>query len=54
MEVPFGGSAQLWLPLAPVSVMNDRTNPLFSDIQDASCLLSAGTYKVCYELTEPL
>lgn len=54
VEVPFGGSAQLWLPLAPVSVMNDRTNPLFSDIQDASCLLSAGTYKVCYELTEPL
>lgn len=54
VEVPFGGSAQLWLPLAPASVMNDRTNPMFSDIQDGSCLLSAGTYKVCYELTEPL
>ncbi len=54
VEVPFGGSAKLWLPLAPASVMNDRTNPMFSNIQDGSCLLSAGTYKVCYELTEPL
>lgn len=54
VEVPFGGSAQLWLPMAPASVMNDRTNPMFSNIQDGSCLLSAGTYKVCYELTEPL
>lgn len=54
VEVPFGGSAQLWLPLAPAPVMNDRTNPMFSNIQDGSCLLSAGTYKVCYELTKPL
>ncbi len=54
VEVPFGGSAKLCLPLAPASVMNDRTNPMFSNIQDGSCLLSAGTYKVCYELTKPL
>ncbi len=54
VEVPFGGSAELRLPLAPVSVMDDGTNPMFSKFRDGACLLSAGTYKVCYELTKSL
>ncbi|MDE6990568.1 MAG: hypothetical protein K2P42_07920, partial [Lachnospiraceae bacterium] len=54
VEVPFGGSAELRLPLASVSVMDDGTNPMFSNIRDGACLLSAGTYKACYELTKSL
>lgn len=54
VEVPFGGSAELRLPLAPASVTDDRTNPIFSNIQNGVCLLDAGTYKVSYELTNPL
>lgn len=54
VEVPFGGSAQLKLPLAPESVYADKKNPMFSNVCGGVCMLEAGRYFVRYELTEPL
>ena len=38
--------------MAPASVMDDRVNTMFSNTRDGVCFLSAGTYKVCHELTK--
>lgn len=53
VEVPFGGSAQLKLPLAPKTVTEDHDNPMFSNVRDGICILEAGHYFVRYELTKP-
>lgn len=52
VSVPFGGTAELHLPLAPESVMQEKSNPMFGDVRDVVCVLEAGDYSVAYELTQ--
>ena len=54
VEVPFGGSAVLYLPLAPQEIYEDRTNPMFAEVRDNACYLQPGRYTVSYRLAEPL
>lgn len=54
VKVPFGGKAELHLPLAPESVMQEKGNPMFADVRGGVCMLKAGTYRVSYELTRSL
>ena len=54
VEVPFGGSALLHLPLAPQEVYGDKTNPMFADVKEGGCYLEPGRYTVSYRLSEPL
>ena len=54
VEVPFGGSALLHLPLAPQEVYEDTTNPMFADVKEGVCHLEPGRYTVSYRLSEPL
>lgn len=54
VQVPFGCSARLQLPLAGEEVYKDHTNPMFDQTEDQVCCLSAGEYMVSYELTKPL
>lgn len=54
VSVPFGGKAELHLPLASESVMQEKSNPMFADVQDRVCILEAGAYRVSYELTQSL
>ncbi|MDE5931333.1 MAG: alpha-L-rhamnosidase, partial [Lachnospiraceae bacterium] len=54
VQVPFGAEAALELPLAKQETYEDRENPVFADVRDGMCLLTAGTYHVIYETAEPL
>lgn len=54
VSVPFGGMAKLHLPLAPESVMQEKENPMFRNVQDGACILEAGDYSVSYELMQTL
>lgn len=54
VEVPFGGSAVLYLPLASQEIYEDRTNPMFAEVRDGVCYLQPGRYTVSYRLSEPL
>ena len=54
VTVPFNCSALLTLPQAPQEIYEDRTNPMFADVQEGVCHLHAGTYTVSYQLVEPL
>ena len=50
VSVPFGGKAELYLPLAPKSVMEEKDNPMFGNVQEGVCMLEAGEYSVSYQL----
>lgn len=51
ISVPFDCSAELRLPFAPSDVYADKTNPLFANVQNEICFISAGSYEVSYETT---
>ena len=52
VTVPFGCSATLKLPMARQQNYEDRSNPLFADVQDGVCHLGPGTYCVAYETAQ--
>lgn len=54
VTVPFGGRAEVVLPLAPESVYEDKENPLFEDVENGICRVKAGEYEVAYEASQPL
>lgn len=54
VSVPFGAKAELHLPLAPKSVMEEKGNPMFGDVQEGVCMLEAGEYSVSYRLIRSL
>ena len=54
VTVPFGGRAEVVLPLAPESVYEDKENPLFEDVENGICRVKAGEYEVTYEASQPL
>lgn len=54
VSVPFGAVAELYLPFAPESVMQEEANPMFRDVRDGVCILETGNYSVDYELTQSL
>ena len=54
VSIPFGGMAELHLPYAPESVMQENGNPMFRNVRDGVCILEAGDYSVAYELTQSL
>lgn len=54
VEIPFNCEARLTLPLAPESVYEDKTNPMFTRVENGECILTAGSYCVTYETTKPL
>ena len=49
VQVPFGCQALLVLPFAKPETFEDHENPIFADVRDGMCLLTAGTYHVVYE-----
>lgn len=53
VQVPFGCQAALVLPLARPETYEDGGNPMFADVRDGVCMLSAGVYETEYETTEP-
>lgn len=54
VSVPFGGNAELHLPLAPESVTEEKGNPMFMNVQGGACILEPGTYGVSYKLVQSL
>lgn len=54
VSVPFGGKAELHLPLAPEAVMKEKGNPMFGNVQEGVCMLEAGSYSVSYQLTRSM
>lgn len=52
--VPFGGQAELRLPLAPDVVLAHKDNPMIANVQDGICILEAGHYQIEYHLTKSL
>lgn len=54
VEIPFNCEARLTLPLAPESVYEDKTNLMFTRVENGECILTAGSYCVTYETTKPL
>ncbi len=54
VSVPFGCSAVLQLPLAGEEVYRENDNPMFAEVRDGKCYLTAGEYQVSYHLTESL
>ncbi len=54
VQVPFGCQARLVLPYARPETFTDCQNPMFADVQDGICILTAGVYETVYETTEPL
>ncbi len=54
VTVPFGCQADVVLPYAPESVYGDKANPMFADVADGVCHLTAGQYSVSYATTAPL
>lgn len=54
VEIPFGCSAELVLPYAPEEIYKDKSNPMFRHVEEEKCSLSAGTYKVSYEMTQEM
>lgn len=50
VSVPFGANARLILPEAGESVFNDKKNPMFRDVKDGVCYLTAGEYTVEYSV----
>ncbi len=53
VTVPFGCEARLTLPSVKEDtkekLFEDKENPLFADVRDGICLLTAGNYAVSYE-----
>lgn len=54
VEVPFGCSAQLVLPMAKEETFADNQNPMFAHVKDGVCYLEPGKYAVSYETAESL
>ncbi len=54
ISVPFGCRALLKLPLAPEEIYQNRTNPMFLEVEDGVCRLRSGSYQVRYRLTKSL
>lgn len=54
VTVPFGCSAALVLPKAKEETYRDKENPMFADVRDGRCYLTAGTWHVTYETAETL
>lgn len=54
VSIPFGGMAELHLPYAPESVIQESENPMFRNVREGVCILEAGDYSVAYELTQSL
>ena len=54
VEVPFGCRATICLPLADVSVYEEKENPIFADVRDGICHLEPGVYTVSYQTVRPL
>lgn len=54
VQVPFGCQASLVLPFARPETFKNHENPIFADVRDDMCLLTAGTYHVVYETVKPL
>ena len=54
VTVPFGGQAELTLPLAPTELLEDQDNSMTANVVDGRCILEAGTYQISYTLTESL
>ena len=52
VQVPFGAEAEVILPLW--NGEKEEGNPLFADVRDGICHLSAGTYSAVYTLNEPI
>ena len=50
VQVPFGGKAQLIIPEAEKSIFDDKENPMFADVRDGICYLTAGDYTVEYTI----
>mgnify|MGYP000423568316 FL=1 len=46
VQVPFGGKAQLIIPEAEKSIFDNKENPMFADVRDGICYLTAGDYTV--------
>lgn len=51
VKVPFGCKAELILPLAGTEIYKDSKNPMFTEVKDGVCCLTAGEYTVSYELS---
>lgn len=54
VQVPFECQARLKLPYVKPETFTNSENPMFADVQDGICVLTAGTYEACYETAEPL
>lgn len=54
VTVPFGCEAELKLPMARSEVYENWENPMFEDVREGMCHLTAGTYTVRYETMETL
>ncbi|MFA9376369.1 MAG: family 78 glycoside hydrolase catalytic domain [Lachnotalea sp.] len=54
VTVPFGCRASLTLPLANPETYGDNTNPMFIQVQEGVCYLTAGEYQVVYETTQSI
>lgn len=54
VTVPFGCSASLKLPWAKEEIFARKDNPMFARVEDGLCILGPGTYRICYETSEPL
>ena len=52
VHVPFGAEAEVVLPLWDGE--KEEGNPLFADVRDGICHLSAGSYSAVYGLKEPI
>ncbi len=54
VQVPFGAQAMLTLPYARPETFDEKNNPMFAEVRDGKCCLTAGSYEVTYETMEPL
>ena len=54
LTIPFGCTAQVYLPFVPDSVFQDKSNPLFAQVVDGCCRVGPGSYSVSYETSQPL
>jgi len=52
VQVPFDAQAALMLPFAGPETYEKQDNPMFADVRDGVCLLTAGTYHVIYDAVE--
>ncbi|MCD7918415.1 MAG: glycoside hydrolase family 78 protein, partial [Clostridiales bacterium] len=54
VSIPFGCRADLTLYAAGSEVYEDRKNPMFSNVENGVCHLTAGSYRVIYQANRPL